>query len=166
MDDGELDRFDRHFRVSEKMKKALPHIIESEHDLLFSALGAALCFHELSDIVDRLAHGDPDQINIDDIADDLRYTRVGFELALRALDEQIKGRGHSFDLRKKGAVARWKNDPKAQAREEIRQIWEQSGKPRGTPFARRMLIEHPDAYTNERSLAQAIERWLKQESSS
>lgn len=161
----ERTRFDLRFGVSEKIKKAIPHIHEEDHTLLFNSLAAALCFHEFSDLVDRLVYGVADEVDIEDIADDLRHVRVGFELALQALDAQMKDRGHSLDWRTKGGFARWKNDPRSRAMTEIREAWEKAGRP-GAAFARQIHTRYADVITSERSIESAISRWRREKSSS
>lgn len=103
--------FDRTYRVTEALKQLEDKIHPDDRSLVFNCLGASMSFREFSDIVDALSYGEPDELCIEDIASDLRNVRIGFELALQALDNALRSRGVVLDGYSRGgskkAVPEW-----------------------------------------------------------
>lgn len=98
----ERARFDRSHGVTEALNQIRDRIHPDDVDLVFNALGATMSFRQLDDIVDELTFADPEDLDIEDVAKDLKGVRVGFELALQALDKALGDRGVVLDGHSRG----------------------------------------------------------------
>lgn len=98
LSERELSRFDLVHGVTHMLDQVRHKVHPVDHDLVFNALGAAVGFHELSKLIDSMEWDGPE----DDLTSDLEHIRVGFELALQALDRILVDRGIVLESRSKG----------------------------------------------------------------
>lgn len=155
--DHEKRSFDNANGLSRMLSSLTPNVHPDDRDLLFNGLAAALSFHKLSNLIDSLAFDDDDEL-----LRELEDIRVGFELALRGLDQALEVRAEGIGRARQMVANRWANDPKTESMGEIKREWlrmqAEDAKPlKAAAFARRMVLKYPDV--NERSIQNAITRW-------
>lgn len=165
LSEHEQGRFDRIYGVTSMLEK-LPPTHDQDRGLYFKGVAAALGFHELSNAIDQLERDG----NHDELQADLEMVRVGFELALQALDQALGERAAHLGRARDAALTRVARDPRAAAMAEIKRIWEQmeAGEipyMKDAELARKMAPLHP-VLTNEGSIKNAIARWRAEKSSS
>ena len=94
----EIERFDLIHGITSMVDQIRPKIHSADQDLVFNALGATVASYNLSRLIDSLQSDE----SMDDVRYELEKIRVGFELALRALDRSLGDRGIALEARSKG----------------------------------------------------------------
>jgi hypothetical protein len=165
LEEYERERFIRAYGVAHALSEPLQSAHEDDREILTDAVAAALAFHELSDLIDRLEWRDGlSEEEFEDALSDLRNVRVGFELALRALDVAIGDRAKGLGRPREFAARRWEGDPRTPARQAIRREYERwcagdVAYSDARQFAVRMHAKHAAAYKNERSIQNQVTNW-------
>jgi hypothetical protein len=160
-----MERFDRSHGVSYALRDVLSKAHQDDRVILTKAVGAVLSFHELSKMIDRLEWNEGLSIDeLSDVLDDMKDVRVGFELALRALDAALADRAKAIGRPSAIALGRWKNAPQSLARESIKAEYDRwcSGETcynNAAHFAVCMHAKHASAYKNERSIQALVSKW-------
>ncbi|MBS0216375.1 MAG: hypothetical protein JSR50_11560 [Proteobacteria bacterium] len=162
LSETEKDRFIRTHHLDRLFKRLHPNVHPDDREILFNGIAAAESFHELSKIIDSLYWDD----SSDDLRDELESVRVGFELALQALDRALDDRAIELDRPRLAGLKRAENDPKAKAMHEIRREWENRQQP-GRGFAKEMAFKYQQEGVDlsEGGIKNAISRWRRESSS-
>lgn len=117
--DHEKTRFDRVHGVSRILEQIHPVLHPDDREIMFNGLAAAIGFHDLSKMIDRLVFQD----DSDDIREELEEIRVAFELSLQAMDLALGERATQFERARTAALIRHEKDPKQKAKAEAKELW-------------------------------------------
>lgn len=102
LDHHDLHRFDLTHGVTHMVDQIRPRIHPVDQKLVFNALGATVAFYNLSRLIESLQLDD----STDDVRHELEHIRIGFELALQALDKGLLDRGIDLEGKSKGGKNR------------------------------------------------------------
>ena len=154
---GDIDSFDRWHGISKILDDLGASAHPDDRSLIFNGLAAAFAFHDLSRAIDELDYDD----GVENVAYELKRVRVGFELAMQALDRLLNERGLTVDKRSLSGKARWARDPTQAAKRAIEAEWKAWQAARATyrtpkDFRIAMLCMYPAAEDG------TLRNWLSQ----